>query len=145
MPKLVAALLLKDEAGLDRFLRPVLAQLETLCDQIVVVDDGSTDDTVELCKGFGADVKVRDPSAPKAWGSEAAARAELWEFAVQHCGPKDWLLFCDGDMVLCGDPRPLLASREVVAWRSGQLARSVAWSVALAAYGILLIRGSELS
>lgn len=38
----------------------------------------------------------------------------------------------------------LLASREVVAWRSGQLARSVAWSVALAAYGVLLIRGSEL-
>src|SRR5207302_1681197 len=49
------------------------------------------------------------------WGNESPARAELWERGAKLA--KDgWLLICDADMLLQGDPRPLVASWECNAW-----------------------------
>lgn len=115
-PKLFAAILTRNEGSRDRFLSAVLARCTQICDEIVVLDDGSTDQTVETCKGFGAEVTIRDAHVPRAWGEEASARAELWDLATARCTEKDWILVADADMVLHGDPRPLMASRDVNAW-----------------------------
>jgi hypothetical protein len=49
------------------------------------------------------------------WGAEAHARAELWERAAALAGD-GWVLICDADMLLEGDPRPLTLSWDVQAW-----------------------------
>jgi glycosyltransferase involved in cell wall biosynthesis len=109
--RLVTALLVKDEA--DRYLRRVLARCAEFSDDILVLDDGSTDDTVTVAKAAGCIVKQR--ASPGAWGNETPARAELWERGVKLA--KDgWLLINDADQLLHGDPRPLCASWEVNAW-----------------------------
>lgn len=112
MPKLVSALLVKDEA--DRWLRPCLERLSEVSDTIVVLDDNSTDATPDVARGMGCEVTVRSGEAM--WGQEAHARAELWELGASRCGPRDWLLIADADMILRGDPRPYLLSTAVTAW-----------------------------
>ena len=49
------------------------------------------------------------------WGKEAPARAELWDWAAKEAG-NGWVLVCDADMELVGDPRPLLDTWEVNSW-----------------------------
>jgi len=110
--RLVSALLVKDEA--DRYLRRVIARCQEFSDKVLVLDDGSTDDTARVAKEMGCLVKQR--SQPGAWGNEAPARAELWDRAAKCAGPDGWVLFCDADMLLVGDPRPLCRSWDVNAW-----------------------------
>jgi glycosyltransferase involved in cell wall biosynthesis len=62
--------------------------------ELIVVDDGSTDRTLELAKSF-ADVTVISPAAlPKGWTGKANA---AWTAAKQAQG--EWLLFTDADTV----------------------------------------------
>jgi hypothetical protein len=49
------------------------------------------------------------------WGQEAPARAALWDWAAREAGD-GWVLICDADMILHGDPRPLTQSTQVNAW-----------------------------
>lgn len=111
--KLVTAILARNEASEDRYLRRVLARCAEFSDEIVLLDDASTDDTATLAESFGARVTVR--SGPNAWGEEAPARAELWRLAAEAAGD-GWVLICDADMLLVGDPRPLMQSWEAAAW-----------------------------
>ncbi len=109
--RLVTALLVKNEA--DRYLHRVLTRCAEFSDDILVLDDGSTDTTVEIAKDLGCIVKHRPK--PGAWGNEAPARAELWERGVK-CARDGWLLICDADQLLHGDPRLLCESWEVNSW-----------------------------
>ena len=114
MTRLVSALLVRNEASPDRYLERILRRCAEFSEDILVLDDGSTDDTVELCKRAGALVKQR-PASPPMWGAEASARAELWERGAKLA--KDgWLLVADADMLLVGDPKPLCASWDVNSW-----------------------------
>lgn len=109
--RLVTALLVKDEA--DRYLRPVLERCRSFSDEVLVLDDGSTDDTVHVAESLGCLVKQRPQSGM--WGNESPARAELWDRGAKLA--KDgWLLICDGDQLLHGDPRPLCNTWEANAW-----------------------------
>lgn len=108
---LVSALLIKNEA--DRYLRRVLARCAEFSDQILVLDDGSTDDTVAVAEAAGCLVKQRPRTGM--WGNEAPARAELWERGAK-LAKDDWLLICDADMILEGDPRDLIQTWEVSIW-----------------------------
>lgn len=117
MTKLVSALLVRNEAGPDRYLRRVLERCATFSDEIVVLDDRSTDATPQLCADYGATVHQRSVLTNRAWGTESPARAELWDLATSHCHDESaWVLVVDADMVLVGDPRPYLDTREVNAW-----------------------------
>lgn len=109
--RLVTCLLVKNEA--DRYLHQVLKRCAEFSDDILVLDDGSTDDTIGVAKSFGCIVKQRPKAG--AWGNEAPARAELWERGVK-CAKDGWLLICDADQILHGDPRPLTRTWEANAW-----------------------------
>lgn len=111
MSRLVTALLVKDEA--DKYLRRVLERCLAFSDEVLVLDDGSTDDTVKIATEMGCLVKQR-PQAGM-WGNESPARQELWERGAKFA--KDgWLLVCDGDQILHGDPRPLCDTWEFNSW-----------------------------
>lgn len=111
---LIAAILARNEAGEDRYLARVIRDAWRWADDIVMLDDNSTDGTPELARNLGCKVYTRDNQTPM-WGAEAPARAQLWDLAAQHAGD-GWVLVLDADMILSGDPRPLTASWDVDAW-----------------------------
>ena len=109
--RLVTALLVKDEA--DRYLEPVLRRCHEFSDEVLVLDDGSQDGSVEMARRLGCGVKRRDDTGM--WGNEAPARAELWDWGARVAG-EGWLLIADADMILYGDPRPLTMTTQCTAW-----------------------------
>jgi hypothetical protein len=89
---------------------------------VLVLDDGSTDKSVELAKDMGCIVKQR--AGTTAWwggvegrgtAAESSARAELWERGTK-LAKGGWLLICDADMLLQGDIRPLCETWELNTW-----------------------------
>lgn len=105
--RLVTALLVRDEA--DKYLPRVLKRCAEFSDEILVLDDGSTDDTVTIATEMGCLVKQRPQSGM--WGNESPARAELFERATK-LAKGGWVLVNDGDQLLVGDPRPLVETWE---------------------------------
>lgn len=83
-PLVSAAIIVRDEAD---FLRTCLTSIAPLCDEIVVVDTGSIDSTVEVARSFGAKV------AHRAWdGDFSAARNTALDLATG-----EWVLYIDAD------------------------------------------------
>lgn len=110
MEPFVTAMLVRNEA--DRYLQQVLDH-HGLWGPIVVLDDGSTDGTYDLCRAHPAVGVLERRTDTPAWGAEAPARARLWELASRYA---DWVLVADADQILSADPRPLCASLAVNAW-----------------------------
>jgi glycosyltransferase involved in cell wall biosynthesis len=84
------------------------------CDEVVVVDSGSTDTTCELATACGARVMVRDWTGYSDQKNYAAGMAS-----------HDWILSIDAD------ERPSIElANEIVAWKSGdQTGEVAAWSM----------------
>jgi len=94
-PRLTVCLITKNE---EKFLEQCLQSVRELAHQIVVVDTGSTDRTVEIAKKFNADVHFLP------WKDDfSAARNE----ALRHA-TGDWVLSLDADEELLPEHRPTL-------------------------------------
>lgn len=115
MTRLVTAILARNEAAPDRYLRRVIARCKEFSDDVLVLDDNSTDDTIAVAEACGAHV-ARRVDSDGFWGvSETPARAQLWTLGAKIAGD-GWLLVCDADMLLQGDVRALCDSWECAGW-----------------------------
>lgn len=92
MPKLTAMMIVRNEA--DRYLQRCLTALTELADEIIILDDASTDATPEICGSFHQ-VKLHQKKKPLFLHDEAALRHELWEL-VCATSP-EWILAIDAD------------------------------------------------
>lgn len=90
--RLTAMMQVRNEA--DRFLETVLRELSEFVDNIVIVDDASTDQTLKLCRSFPK-VKQLVSSEESHFGCEWELRQLLWEVASST--EPDWLLSVDAD------------------------------------------------
>ena len=80
-------MIVKDES---RFIGACLAAAKPLCDQLIVVDTGSQDNTIEIARSQGAEVYEHP------WpGHFSKARNLSLDYATG-----DWILILDGDEVL---------------------------------------------
>ncbi len=97
--RLSLCMIVKNE---EQFLRQCLESVQTVVDEIIVVDTGSSDRTCEIAEEFGAKV------SHFAWtGSFAEARNAALEQATG-----DWVLVLDADEVI--EPGTLLNIRELI-------------------------------
>ncbi len=92
-PKIVCMMRIKDE---ERWIAQSLTQTSKLVDAIVILDDGSTDRTPEICKSFPKVVKYewQDISIT----DEVRDKNKLLQWALDL--EADWILALDGDEVL---------------------------------------------
>ncbi len=94
-PKLSLAMIVKNEAdNLGRCLKSV----EDVVDEIIVVDTGSTDDTVAIAENFGAKV-IRYP-----WQNDFSAARNV---SLDH-STGEWVMFLDADEELVKEDIPEL-------------------------------------
>jgi tetratricopeptide (TPR) repeat protein len=97
-------MIVKDE---QEMLPRSLAAARDAVDEIVVVDTGSSDRSVEIARSFGARVIERE------WtGSFADARNASFDAATG-----DWVLYLDADEVLVAEDAPLLRELTGRTWR----------------------------
>lgn len=97
-------MIVKDE---EEMLPDCLASVVDVVDEMIVVDTGSTDRTVEIAKSFGATVDVFP------WtGSFADARNRSLELATG-----DWVLHLDADERLVAEDGPELRALVARTWR----------------------------
>jgi glycosyltransferase involved in cell wall biosynthesis len=73
-----------------RTIRACLESVAGIADTIFVVDSGSTDGTVEICKAMGAEVVYRE------WTGPVAQK----QYAIDRCAGYTWVLLLDSDEML---------------------------------------------
>jgi glycosyltransferase involved in cell wall biosynthesis len=102
--KLSLCMIVRDE---EEMLERCLSAVAPAVDEIVIVDTGSQDRTIELARSFGARVIERE------WtGSFSEARNVSFEAATG-----DWLMYLDADEVLVADDVDRLRALTGQVWR----------------------------
>ncbi|PFG12718.1 glycosyltransferase family 2 protein [Bacillus sp. es.036] len=91
---LTALLQVRNEEG--RYLNEVLSELSDYVDDMVIVDDASTDRTVEICQSFPK-VKEIIPLPQSQFNREWELRSTLWREGCKY--EPDWVLAIDADEV----------------------------------------------
>ncbi|MCF8567607.1 glycosyltransferase family 2 protein [Alicyclobacillus tolerans] len=90
--RLTAIMQVRNEA--NRYLSRVLENLSAFCDDIVIVDDASTDNTADVCKSFPKVTKLVTSNESR-FQREWELRTILWQ-AVSELEP-DWVIAVDAD------------------------------------------------
>ena len=99
-------MIVKDE---EAMLPRALAAVAEFVDELIVVDTGSTDRTVEIAESFGAQVLHHE------WDGDFAAARNVGLDAATS----DWLMYLDADEVLVDGDGPRLRELLGHTWREG--------------------------
>lgn len=120
---LVASVLVRDEVA--RYLKPAVEHLLAFCDEVRVLDDGSSDGSAELLAGRDR-VSVLENAGAGAFQDEGAARQRLLEWTLQ-AGPSHVLAIDADEFVSDGralraacetSPAPVLSLTVVEVWKA---------------------------
>ncbi|WP_246354582.1 glycosyltransferase [Paenibacillus phytohabitans] len=95
-PKLTLTMIVKNEGS--RFLRQVLQEHRKYIDEAVIIDDGSTDDTADICREVlqGIPLHLIRNNVSR-FSNESELRKQQWE-AVLQTNP-EWILSLDADEI----------------------------------------------
>lgn len=91
---LTAMMLVRNEA--DRYLTLCLDHLSRYVDEIIILDDASTDATPDICRMYPK-VTLHRNDEPLFPVNESVARKKLWDIVA--CSDPDWVLALDADEV----------------------------------------------
>lgn len=91
--KIIGGLLCRNEE--HRWLTKYLQQMEVLCDELIVLDDKSTDKSQELCFMYGAEIHTSYESMFDK--NESELRKRLWNLCCKNAKEKDWIIILDAD------------------------------------------------
>lgn len=92
--RVLLSMLVKNEAG--RHLEKVLSHAASYVDEVLIVDDGSTDDSVAVCARVLRDVPHTIVQlGDSTFHDEHRLRRRQWELARSRC--PDWILCLDAD------------------------------------------------
>lgn len=100
---LIANMVVRNEA--DRYLIPVLEDLITYVDTIVITDDQSTDATVKIASEYTDCLYQTDE--PLFCTNEAALRQQSFDNLANHAKEGDWILAIDADEIVWSTERSL--------------------------------------
>lgn len=89
----------------DRWLYRFMYQMFKLCDRIVILDDNSTDNTVEEIESFfdknkKDDIEIYENDKCLWETNEVLARQMLFNLTVEKCTHEDWILCLDCDELI---------------------------------------------
>ena len=101
-PKIVAMYRIRNES---RWIEKSLEQTSKICQEIVILDDCSTDNTVEICKKFSNVVEIHERKEQLPL-DEVRDRNIVLELALK-LNP-DYILIIDGDEVLMNNSKEIL-------------------------------------
>ena len=104
-PRIIAMMRVKNEA---RWIHDVLKAASRLVDGFVILDDGSTDDTLEICRRFPGVLRCETQHLDTV--DEARDKDKLYLWALEHA--PDWIIALDGDEIL-EDAADTIIRREI--------------------------------
>lgn len=96
MNRIIGGLLCKNEE--HRWLKQYLEQMKVLCDHIVVVDDNSIDNTVDMCSKYTKYIYSGNNLSFEI--NESYLRERLFNLCVEKCNENDWIIILDADELL---------------------------------------------
>jgi glycosyltransferase involved in cell wall biosynthesis len=95
-PKLTLTMIVKNEGS--RFLRQVLQEHRKYIDAAVIIDDGSTDDTADICREVLQGIPLHlVRNAVSRFNNESELRKQQWEAVIQT--NPEWILSLDADEI----------------------------------------------
>jgi len=95
-PKLTVGMLVRNESG--RYLESVLHHITQYADEVVILDDGSIDNTVAICReGLANIAHLIKENNKCGFNNEVELRKTLWEMAAST--HPDWIMILDADEI----------------------------------------------